>query len=226
MRDSRFLQSRSLAERLVSPLPSGCPGLFNPWADTCPDDLEGNGPEEKLDRLGAHLACDPLMILVGEAPGYQGCRHSGIAFTSERLLMENRIPRMAPLPGRLTHRERPFSEPSATIVWKALVSLGIEDRTILWNAVQLHPHPIGETQANRTPTEDELLLGMPSLQMLEEAFPRAWIIAVGKKAEMLLSLAVIPTVATLRHPANGGATLFTRGLRDLVSLRRSHHVDP
>jgi hypothetical protein len=67
---------------------------------------------------------------------------------------------------------------------------------------------------------------MPSLQMLEEAFPRAWIIAVGRKAEMLLSLAVIPTVATLRHPANGGATLFTRGLHDLVSLRRSHHVDP
>ena len=207
----------ALAEKLVATLPSGRPALFNPWADRCPDDEEWNGPDAKLERLIHHLDCDPRLILIGEAPGYQGCRHSGIAFTSERLLLEGKIPRMRPLPGRLTHRSRPFSEPSATIVWGALSRFGLQYQTILWNAVQLHPHPPGETQANRTPTPDELFLGKPALQILLEAFPAASVIAVGKKAGDLLSQMGVRPDATLRHPANGGATLFYRGLQDFVA---------
>jgi len=205
-----------LAKSLVETLPSGMVGLFNPWRDRCSYDAEGNGPSEKMNRLALHLDCIPEFILAGEAPGYQGCRYSGIAFTSERLLGEGAIPRIPVLTGRLSTRRLPFSEPSATIVWKTLYRLGIADRTILWNAMQLHPHRPDKLWSNRTPTPNEIRLGEPALRILIETFPAAKIVAVGKKSEGLLREMGIPIVGSVRHPANGGATEFAAGLRDLM----------
>lgn len=204
-----------LARQLVATLPSGRAGLFNPWVDSCPHDAQGNGPEQKLERLGAHLDCDAKFILVGEAPGYQGCRYSGIAFTSERLLGEGAIPRIAALSQRLSTRRLPFSEPSATIVWKTLYRLGIAERTILWNAMQLHPYKVDNLWSNRTPSPDEIVLGAPAMRMLKDAYPKARIVAVGKKAEGLLYEMGIQTAGSVRHPANGGATEFAAGLAGL-----------
>jgi hypothetical protein len=206
----------NLAERLIATLPSGLPNLYNPWADICPDDLPHNTPKAKLARLSEHLNCTPRFILCGEAVGFAGGRHSGIAFTSERLLLEGAIPRLDAPTARLTHRERPFSEPSATIVWKTLHRLGIADSTILWNAVQLHPHKPGNIRSNRTPTDSEIALGEPALRGLLAAFPQAKLVAVGRKAEGLVrDMGVIP-VGSVRHPANGGATAFAAGLAELL----------
>jgi len=206
----------SLAHSLTETLPSGVDGLFNPWRDGCPHDAAGNGPAEKLNRLALHLNCNPEFILTGEAPGYQGCRYSGIAFTSERLLGEGTIPRIPALTGRLSTRRLPFSEPSATIVWKTLYRLGIEERTILWNAMQLHPYRPDDLWSNRTPTLAEISLGEPALRILIEAFPSARIIAVGKKSEGLLREMGIQIAGSVRHPANGGATEFSAGLKGLM----------
>ncbi|MEO6975378.1 MAG: uracil-DNA glycosylase [Gallionella sp.] len=206
----------SLARSLVETLPSGAAGLFNPWRDSCPHDAAGNGPAQKLDRLALHLDCNPEFILAGEAPGYQGCRYSGIAFTSERLLGEGAIPRIPALTGRLSTRRLPFSEPSATIVWKTLYRLGIADRTLLWNAMQLHPYRPDNLWSNRTPTPDEIKLGEPALRILIETFPASRIVAVGKKSEGLLRDMGIPIAGSVRHPANGGATAFAAGLKDLM----------
>ncbi len=208
--------SVSLAHGLVETLPSGMPGLFNPWRDRCPHDAAGNGPAEKLARLARHLDCEPEFILTGEAPGYQGCRYSGIAFTSERLLGEGAIPRIAASPARLSTRRLPFSEPSATIVWKTLYRLGIAERTILWNAMQLHPHRPDDLWSNRTPAPEEIRLGEPALRMLVKAFPHAKIVAVGKKAEGLLGEMGVKVAGAVRHPANGGATEFANGLQALI----------
>jgi len=210
------ISNLSLARNLVETLPSGVAGLFNPWRDACPHDAPGNGPAAKLDRLALHLDCNPEFILAGEAPGYQGCRYSGIAFTSERLLGEGAIPRIPALTGRLSTRRLPFSEPSATIVWKTLYRLGIADRTLLWNAMQLHPYRQDNLWSNRTPTPDEIKLGEPALRMLIAAFPAARIVAVGKKSEGLLRDMGIPIAGSVRHPANGGATAFAAGLKDLM----------
>lgn len=206
----------SLAHRLIETLPAGLPGLFNPWKDKCPHDAAGNGPLEKLERLSLHLNCDPEFILAGEAPGYQGCRYSGIAFTSERLLGEGAIPRIPALAGRLSTRRLPFSEPSATIVWKTLYRLGIAERTILWNAMQLHPYRPDNLWSNRTPSPSEISLGEPALRLLIEAFPAAKIIVVGKKSEGLLREMAIPIAGSVRHPANGGATEFAAGLKNMM----------
>jgi len=132
------------------------------------------------------------------------------------LLGEGAIPRIPALTGRLSTRRLPFSEPSATIVWKTLFRLGIADRTLLWNAMQLHPYRPDNLWSNRTPTPDEIMLGKPALQILIETFPAARIIAVGKKSEGLLRDMGIPIAGSVRHPANGGATAFAAGLKDLM----------
>jgi uracil-DNA glycosylase len=209
--------ARDLASRLVATLPQGLPTLFNPWVDRCPEDLPWNTPQAKLDRLAAHLDCNPRVILCGEAPGYQGCRHSGVAFTSERLLLEGSIPRINAPQERLTHRKLPYSEPSATVIWGALRAQGLEEHAILWNAVQLHPHPAGQPGKNRTPSPSEVALGAPALRLLLEAFPHARVVAVGQKAAGLLAKMGVADVTTIRHPANGGATECRQGIAGLVA---------
>lgn len=206
------MDSATLARELVALLPSGQPGLFNPWVEHCSEDLADNGPAQKLQRLAAHLDCQPRLILCGEAPGYQGCRHSGVAFTSERLLLEGAIPRISAPRERLTSRRLPYSEPSATIVWKTLKRLELENDTILWNALQLHPFKGNDHQTNRTPTDAELMQGAPALRRLVGAFPRAKVVAIGRKAELLMQTMGVTPVAQVRHPANGGATAFWQGL--------------
>lgn len=206
----------SLANTLVNTLPAGMVGLFNPWRDCCPMDTATNGPQAKLERLAQHLDCDARLILIGEAPGYQGCRASGIAFTSERLLLEGAIPRVSAPDQRLTTRALPWSEPSATIVWKTLYRLGLAETTILWNALQMHPHKPDQPQSNRTPSPAEIALGEPALRLLTQAFPAAKIIAVGRKAEGLLRDMNIEPAGAVRHPANGGATEFALGLKELA----------
>lgn len=216
------MKSLKLAQKLTDAIPSSLPGLYNPWKEVCPRDLESNGPREKLLRLASHLDCDPRFILCGEAPGYQGCRHSGVAFTSERLLREGAIPRIPAPTDRLTVRRLPYSEPSATIVWKTLKQLGLEAHTILWNALQLHPFREGNVESNRTPSGAELSLGAPAMRLLVEAFPRAKVVAIGRKAELLLAQMGIATAGQVRHPANGGATAFAQGLATLANKFPAH----
>ncbi|MGC2167337.1 MAG: uracil-DNA glycosylase [Gallionella sp.] len=205
-----------LAESLIGTLPFGLNGLFNPYRDLCLHDTHSNGPKAKLKRLAMHLDCAPEFIACGEAIGYAGGRYSGIAFTSERLLGEGVIPRIDATTSRLTDRKLPFSEPSATIVWKTLFQLGIAERTILWNAIQLHPYKQNTTWSNRTPTPEEVALGEPALRLLIEAFPHAKIVAVGKKSDGLLRDIGILPIGAVRHPANGGAKLFAAGMKDLM----------
>ena len=210
------MSALELAKQLVDTLPVGNAGLFNPWKESLADDEPINTPQAKLERLAAHLDCQPRFILCGEAPGYQGCARSGVAFTSERLLLEGAIPRIPALSKRLTSRRLPFSEPSATIVWKALYQVGIADVTLLWNAVQLHPFIVGDHLTNRTPKNHELMLGAPAMKLLSVAFPEAKIVAVGNNARDLIESMGIRTAGTVRHPARGGATEFTTGLAQLA----------
>lgn len=195
--------------------------VFNPWREhDAGTDAAADAPAARRARLRAHLDCDPLLLLLGEAAGYQGCHVSGIPFTSERLLLAGAIPRVAAPPARLSTRATPWSEPSATIVWGVLHELGLAERTILWNAFPWHPHRSGAPQSNRTPTTAEVALGRPVLDALLAAFPRAQVIAVGRKAELLLGGGG-RAHAALRHPAMGGAERFRAGLRAVARRLRS-----
>jgi hypothetical protein len=215
------MSNNKLAKLLTDTLPPASRTLFNPWRDSSTDDKPCNGPDARLARLAAHLDCDPKFILCGEAPSHRGCRHSGIAFTSEHQLLHGiplhgKIPRIAPMSQRLTSRTKPYSEGSATTVWDELYELGIEECTILWNALQMHPHEPEKPQSNRTPKSSEIEEGKRALQMLVTKFPKAIVVAVGRKAERSLkSMGVC--AEHVPHPAHGGAPKFRQELKRLVT---------
>ena len=192
--------------------------VFNPWTDrNASDDSAGNGPHERCRRLEAHLSIQPGYLLIGEASGYQGCRISGIPFTSERLIMEGVVPRLPHEGARLSTRDKPWSEPSATIVWGTLRALGIAERTILWNAFPWHPHASAKPHSNRTPSPAECTQGLPVLEALLSLFPLVQVLAVGRHAERAL-LQIERAAPALRHPAMGGASAFRQGLK--AALKR------
>jgi uracil-DNA glycosylase len=191
--------------------------LFNPWGDVCDSDMPSNTPKAKQRRLVQHLSINsPQLILIGEAPGWQGCVHSGIPFTSESLLMDGAIPRLEAT-GRLTRRPRPFKEPSSTIVWRALYALGIAETTVLWNAVPYHPQG-RSAQSNRTPTAAEVEAGLPWLEWLLNVYPDAKPVAVGGQAYGAMCC-LDRTVERVRHPARGGARAFRDGVAACVAAR-------
>lgn len=195
------------------------PGCFNPWQSANADDSDDNGAEQRRTRLATHAARPIRLVLIGEAAGYQGCRISGMAFTSEALLIDGSIPGLEATP-RLSTRAKPWSEPSARVVWRTLYAQRLAESTFLWNAFPLHPHEPGKPLSNRTPTRTELAAGEPVLRALRNALPDAVLAAVGNKAAEALTRLGYAHEA-LRHPAYGGVPEFVAGVEALaLRLRR------
>lgn len=195
------------------------PTVFNPWRDTDPLDACDNAPALRCDRLRAHFdAEEPRFLLIGEAPGYQGCHFSGVPFTNESLLCAGAIPRIEKCE-RFTKRDRPWSEPSASIVWRELHKLGIAETTVMWNAFAFHPHKPGEPMSNRAPTRDELKLGLPILNRVVAHFSDIGIltVAVGNVSYETLNRIGIRCTYRVRHPSMGGANEFRAGMKALLN---------
>lgn len=160
----------------------------------------------------------PKIMLVGEAPGYRGCRITGVPFTSEHLLMNNmegldlfgsdagfRLP---------VNKPKLMKEATATIIWETVID---QDLLILsWNSFPLHPHKLGKPETNRAPLKKELLLGQRPLLRLIEIFNIKHVAAVGRKAEESLRSLNVPA-KYIRHPAQGGKNEFVEGLKNIIS---------
>ena len=211
--------SRPIRQWLVRLAGETLDGVFNPWASRNDDDLPSDGPAARLQRLERHLDNpEARYLLVGEAPGHLGARISGIAFSSEKLIYEGAIPRLDDwYQARISTRSRPFSEPSATIVWRTAFELGIADQLVLWNAFPWHPYG-DSTHSNRTPTDAELDKGLSFLEELIAFYEDITVVAVGKKS--LRNLQAIDIYCLeVRHPSMGGASAFAAGMRNIIAGR-------
>ena len=195
------------------------PGLFNPWGESCVDeggDIRASaGWRERQRRLLAHIDCrEPRVVLIGEAAGYQGCRYSGVGFTSEWLILERRVPRVE-ADGRITKRRSPWREPSATIVWAKLHDMGIAENAVIFNAVPWHPMGEGGAHSNRKPTAEERQAGRPFVEEFIAFYPGVLVVAVGETASKSLTDIGIKHTK-VRHPSHGGAKAFRKGLHGVL----------
>jgi hypothetical protein len=199
--------------------------IFNPWSgvDLAYDNHE-DAPAIRAYQLRMYLAQrlpHARVLLVAEGLSYQGGRFSGIAMTSERILLGGKpeIPANAVFYGEKRQTSRKpggFNEPTASIVWSTLLGAGIDPNTwVNWNAFPWHPHPAGQPLGNRTPTPSELSAATPVLGAMQALFPQARLIAVGAKAAQLLRDLGLSFQA-VRHPARGGANEFRRQILELL----------
>ena len=201
--------------RLLKASPSGA--VFNPWWQI--DEENDFGPHSPAIRR-KHLAVyfrerlgKARLAIVGEALGYRGGHFSGIPMTSERMLLGKQPVILAGIKPRRTSKPSicadGFSEPTATIVWGALLKTGVlPDQFVLWNAFPWHSFdPRRGLLSNRMPNKSEQLSGRPVLKDFLELFPCEQIVALGKIAGARLEQLGV-NAHCVRHPASGGAKLF------------------
>jgi uracil-DNA glycosylase len=185
------------------------------------------------------------LTVIGEAVGYRGGHFSGIPMTSERMLLGKQTDIAAALRERRNvfettddaHRaplqiissikprrtSKPsvypdgFSEPTATIVWGALLKIGVlPGEFVLWNAFPWHSFdPYRGMLSNRMPNKSEQMSGRPVLKAFLQLFPCEQIVALGKIAAAQLEQLGV-NASCVRHPASGGAKLFRQQIAKIV----------
>ncbi len=194
---------------LLAALP-GSETLCNPYTGD-------SGAEIRRANLSRYLA-DMLArqtqkVMIFEAPGYRGCRWSGIPVTSERLMLRgigkwglfgDGYRQTSDVPGGI-------AEMTATILWSALVEFA-DSPPLIWNTVPLHPHQPGKPMTNRTPTAAEQRMGAALIGPMLEAFGIRRILAVGRTAQRMLAEQGLK-FTPLRHPSQGGKNEFVEGLK-------------
>lgn len=167
------------------------------------------------------LPLHPTVLLVGEAPGYQGTYRTGVNFCSEALMLgpKNKFGIFGGTAAgyrRVYEGDRIWKEPSSTVVWNLFEQL--PSIPLVWPAFPMHPYKPGVELSNRTPTTDELLLGAPIIRQLIEIIQPATVAALGNTGAKLLANGGINAVK-IRHPAHGGAQLFREQLTGLMRSR-------
>jgi hypothetical protein len=228
---------------LKKPPPSA---VFNPWWQVDKqNDIGPNAPGIRRKQLRAYF-CERFgnarLAVIGEAVGYRGGHFSGIAMTSERLLLGlSKKVRLksndffSDIPPRRTSKTEKcpdgFSEPTATIVWGTLLRLGLKpDQFVLWNAFPWHSFDRRRGMlSNRKPKKSEQAAGLPVLKSFLNLFPCDEIIALGKVAAAQLQQLGV-NAHCVRHPASGGAKLFRQQIArilnkpELARFKRAHDV--
>ena len=162
----------------------------------------------------------PNTLLVMEAPGYRGCRLTGVPVTSRKLLLEG-VPALNIFGVDRGFRdvneagfENVFGEQTATIVWGALAELGIVP--FIWNTFPFHPHKPGQALSNRKPRQMEMRMGAKFLTEVMKIWSFEEVIAVGNVARDTLRKMGIEC-DKVRHPAQGGKNEFVAGLTELLT---------
>ena len=150
-------------------------------------------------------------LLVGEAPGHAGCALTGIPFTSEAVIQHSRHPFVCGLRPHVRISGMK-SERTATIIWDYLLERPAVPA--FWNIFPFHPHKLGNSDSNRTPTAVEARSGLEILNSVVEIFAPKRIFAIGKLPCNTLSKFKHPLLAGyIRHPAHGGKKDFIAGMR-------------
>ena len=214
------------------------PLVFNPWSEfdaSC--DIGEEAPKIRSKTFKRYLELRPnaKYLFIAEGLGYQGGHFSGIAITSERILLGNhpdvdqksvlgewdyeKTRTSDPDSPRLNNsqKQKGFNEPTDTAVWNALNRHGLAAfDVILWNIFPFHPYKDGNLLSNRTPTNAELEEGIKYAKMLMELVPDMEVVAIGQKAANTLARYEVDCVA-VPHPSMGGANRFKEAVAKIFA---------
>lgn len=169
--------------------------------------------------LGAMAERMPDTLMVMEAPGYRGCRLTGVPVTSRKIMLEG-VPEVDMFGEAKGFQnvdeagfERVYGEQSATIVWGTLANLGVVP--FIWNTFPFHPHKKDQPLTNRKPRKPETRLGGEILQQVIDLWQFKQLIAIGNVAYDTMTGLDIACVK-VRHPAQGGKNDFVAGLTTIL----------
>lgn len=191
---------------------------FNEYAPDRAINATRRGNLRQYLRTMAERMPDTLLLM--EAPGYRGCRLTGVPVTSRKLILEG----IQDLDMFGLDRgycdvdeagfERIHGEQTATIVWGTLTELRL--LPFIWNTFPFHPHKPGLPLTNRKPRAAEIRLGREFLRTIMRLWRFERVVAVGNVAHQSLRSAGIPC-QKVRHPAQGGKNEFVAGLKRLLA---------
>ncbi|SFV61367.1 hypothetical protein MNB_SV-3-1071 [hydrothermal vent metagenome] len=154
------------------------------------------------------------VLLIGEAPGYAGCRITGIPFTSGELFRNSELEIFKKL-NQDIFLEKIEGEKTASIVWNYLENKS--KLPVFWNSFPFHPFNTNNEKSNRTPTNEEIEEGKIYIQELVEIFKPKIIASIGRKGEKVLKN-IYPNnhIIYIRHPSYGGKSDFIRGMDEIL----------
>ena len=190
---------------------------FNEYAyDIANNDIRRQNLRLYLQHI-SQLTPDTMLVM--EAPGYRGCRLTGVPVTSRKILLEG-VPGFDIFGRDAGYRdvdeagfEDIYGEQTATIVWGALADLGV--LPFIWNTFPFHPCKLGIARSNRKPRRPETELGGVFLREAMALWRIQRVIAVGNVASETLGKIGI-NCDKVRHPAQGGKNAFVAGLKCLL----------
>jgi len=158
----------------------------------------------------------PKYLFVGEAPGYNGCRITGIPFTSEYILTQKFNNSLFGKGNgyQIINKNRPKKESTATIIWETFDKEEIIP--CFWNAFPFHPFKNGDFNSNRKPKKNELDIGKKYLEDLIKILKikKENIIAIGDISYSVIT-EFFSQCKKIRHPSFGGKNRFISGLINL-----------
>jgi len=177
--------------------------------------LEGGVAENLLNYLKYMMVIKgKRILLVGEAPGYKGCKITGIPFTSGRVFERVNHPVLQALKDKIS-LSKVEAENTATIVWNYLSYKGVSP--LFWNSYPFHPYPEGQEDKNRPPNPEEIEEGVKYLEAIYNLFKPDVIAGIGHSGVKCAERA-LPNIeiAYIRHPSFGGKTDFIKGMDKII----------
>lgn len=152
---------------------------------------------------------DPKILLVGEAPGYKGCKRSGIPFTSDYQIRNEDFFKEG---FDVLDREAPVCENSAKVIWEVIVKT--KQFPLMWNIYPFHPSTVDGK--NGKPKSEDIKLGKQILDSLLTMFDIKAIYCIGRKSMSALSSHRL-FKGYIRHPAHGGSRECARKLEEILN---------
>lgn len=196
-----------LSKEESTPILTNVYSLGMPQSKICRENLKNY-----LQRIKSN---NSKIMLIGEAPGYHGCRLSGIAFTCEENFTEDIIPEIMGknMGYKIFSDGKPEKELSASIVWPKLKEWYMLHGYVplLWNICPFHPHKQNDIKSNRTPKKKEIERGIKYFLELVDIFDIQHIGCIGRKSFNTIEAMNLNTrLEYLRHPSCGGINKFRK----------------